>query len=279
MRAPGRGGLARVPNLRVCQHPLGMWHTEGWTDILPWYRLVGVTKTSSETQRRKSRAARKGKWPARGTGTTFLTYPEVRTGNRQGWWKRSKFRWNGRQLSLEKTVGSRVWRHTQGSSGRSASDLGWRSSSKTAPGSLSTGSPASRTPPHGDGSMYRQVNIREESVLRPPPRALPSVIVDTEKVLREDGKVITPGAPRKPDVDEPVRSPKIISVPSWKHKLQRWRRNSSWQNGATRCKPWRIKSWANNAERGERGLPSLRATTFRCEACWGLTRSRTDSEN
>ena len=32
---------------------------EGWIDILPWYRLVGVAKTSSQTQRRKSRAARK----------------------------------------------------------------------------------------------------------------------------------------------------------------------------------------------------------------------------
>ena len=81
------------------------------------------------------------------------------------------------------------------------------SSSKTAPGSLSTGSPAGRTPPHGDGSMYSQANVRVESVLRPPTRALPSVIVDTEKVLREangsvelvvvrphaDGKVIAPG--------------------------------------------------------------------------------------
>ena len=44
-------------------------------NILPWYRLVGVAKTSSETHRRKSRAARKGKWPPRGTGTTVLTYP------------------------------------------------------------------------------------------------------------------------------------------------------------------------------------------------------------
>ena len=65
------------------------------------------------------------------------------------------------------------------------SDLGWGSSSKTAPGSLSTGSPAGRTPPHGDGSMYSQANVRVESVLRLPTRALPSVIVDTEKVLRE----------------------------------------------------------------------------------------------
>ena len=34
-----------------------------------------MAKTSSETQRRKSRAARKGKWPPRGTWTTVLTYP------------------------------------------------------------------------------------------------------------------------------------------------------------------------------------------------------------
>ena len=66
----------------------------------------------------------------------------------------------------------------------------WGSCSKTAPGSLSTGSPAGRTPPHGDGSMYSQANVREESVLRPPTRALPSVIVVTEKVMREaDGPV------------------------------------------------------------------------------------------
>ena len=55
--------------------------------------------------------------------------------------------------------------------------------------------------------MYSQANVREESVLRPPTRALPSVIVDTEKVLREaegpvklvvvrphtDGKLFVPG--------------------------------------------------------------------------------------
>ena len=48
---------------------------EGRINILPWYRLVGVAKTSSETKRRKRRGARKGKWPPRGTGTTVLTYP------------------------------------------------------------------------------------------------------------------------------------------------------------------------------------------------------------
>ena len=155
-------------------------------NILPWYRLVGVAKTSSETQRRKSRAARKGKWPPRGTGTTVLTY---RRSAPRGTGKAGENGPNsgevGGTLSLDKTVGSRVWRHTQGSSGRPASDLGWGSSSKTAPGSLSTGSPAGRTPPHGDGSENSQANVRVECVLRPPTRALPSVIVDPEKVLRE----------------------------------------------------------------------------------------------
>ena len=33
--------------------------------------------------------------------------------------------------------------------------------------------------------MYSQANVRAGKVLRPPARALPSVIVDTEKVLRE----------------------------------------------------------------------------------------------
>ena len=73
MRWTGGGGLVRVPNQRVCVHLLVPgWDTqerEGWIDILPWHRLVGVAKTSSETQRRKSRAARKGKWSPRGQGT------------------------------------------------------------------------------------------------------------------------------------------------------------------------------------------------------------------
>ena len=74
--------------------------------------------------------------------------------------------------------------------------------------------------------MYSQANVREESVLRPPVRALPSVIVVTEKVLREadgsvklvvvrphtDGQLFARGAPQKPDGDEPVRSPKNTSV-------------------------------------------------------------------
>ena len=60
-----------------------------------------------------------------------------------------------RDLDLDKTVGSRVWRHTQGSSGWPASDLGCGSSSKTAPGSLLTGSLAGRTL-----SARRRLNVQ-----------------------------------------------------------------------------------------------------------------------
>ena len=47
----------------------------------------------------------------------------------------------------------------QPASGRLASDLGCGSSSKTAPGSPSTGSPARRAHPHGDGSMCSRANV------------------------------------------------------------------------------------------------------------------------
>ena len=61
--------------------------------------------------------------------------------------------------------------------------------------------------------MYSQANVRAGKWPRPPPRALPSVIVDTEKVLREadgsvklvvvrphtDGKVFAPGCASEPD--------------------------------------------------------------------------------
>ena len=59
--------------------------------------------------------------------------------------------------------------------------------------------------------MYSQANVRAGKVLQPPVRALPSVIVDTEKVLREaDGSV-------EPDGDEPVRSPKSTSAGATVH--------------------------------------------------------------
>ena len=111
----------------------------------------------------------------------------VRQGYRQGWWKRSKFRWNGRQLTLDKTVASRVWWHTQGSSGRPASDLGWGSSSKTAPGSLSTGSPAG--PPLLKKRRDVQSGQRKgrKGAAAPYPSVAVRDIVDTEMVLREAG--------------------------------------------------------------------------------------------
>ena len=75
--------------------------------------------------------------------------------------------------------------------------------------------------------MYSQANVRVESELRPFIRALPSVIVDTEKVLREadesvklvvvrphtDGKVFAPGAPQNRTV-RAGRSPKNTSAMS-----------------------------------------------------------------
>ena len=48
----------------MCANTFGWGGTcmggDGRINVLPWYRLVSVAKTSSETQRRKSRAAQKG---------------------------------------------------------------------------------------------------------------------------------------------------------------------------------------------------------------------------
>ena len=44
--------------------------------------------------------------------------------------------------------------------------------------------------------MYSQANVRAGEWLRPPPRALPSVIVDTEKVLREADGPMKRAVPR-----------------------------------------------------------------------------------
>ena len=49
--------------------------------------------------------------------------------------------------------------------------------------------------------------------------------------------------------------------------------NISWKNGETRNWSWQFESWANNAERGEHGLPNSRATTFCCAACAEYQRS------
>ena len=187
--------------------------------------------TSSETQRRENRAAREGKWPLRGMGTTVLTYPGsaprkqarlVKTVTIQVKW--------AAVLTLDKTVGSRVWRHTQLFGGRPTSDLGWGSSSK-------------RRRLRGRYRLVHRMVVvlrtetahstvrptqGQESVLRPPFRALPSVIVDTEKVLREadgsvelvvvrphaDGKLFAPWVLLESRSGEPVRSPKNTSAMS-----------------------------------------------------------------
>ena len=162
------------PNLRVCKHLFsGVAHAgkERRINVLPWYRLVGVAKTSCKSWRRKNWAARKSKWSPRGTGMTVLTYPcptasRVSVAVRECARVTGKAGENGQYsgnraavLTLDKTVGSRVWRHTQGSSKRPA--LVWGGDQgNLAPGSLSTGSPAGRTPLHGDGSMCNQAHVR-----------------------------------------------------------------------------------------------------------------------
>ena len=77
---------------------------EGLINALPWYRLVGVVRTSSETQRRKHRAARKGKWPP----SPHLSWKCAQVTGKAGE--------NGRNsgnraavLTLDKTVGALVW--------------------------------------------------------------------------------------------------------------------------------------------------------------------------
>ena len=64
----------------MCANTSGRWVAHaGRKDELTSCRALPSSrrgkKTSSETQRRKSRGARRGKWPPRGTGTTVLTYP------------------------------------------------------------------------------------------------------------------------------------------------------------------------------------------------------------
>ena len=171
-----------------------------------------MAKTFSETQRRKSRAARKGKWPPRGTGTTVLTYPRSAP---RGTGKAGE---NGQHSG--EVGGSSAWTRP------SAPECG--DTLKALAGDQRPiqrgGRPRRRLRGRyrlghrpvvllrtETAQMYSQANVRAGKWLRPPPRALPSVIVDTEKVLREadgsvklvvvrphtDGKVIAPGCASK----------------------------------------------------------------------------------
>ena len=197
----------------------GTRREEWWIDILPWYRLVGVAKNSSETQKKE-----KSGCPCMVSGhqvvwrrqSSFIL--EVRPDNKQGysslWTAPSAPECGHIHKAL---VGDQ--RPTQGG----------RSSTKTvlgSLGSLSIGSPDGRSPPHGDGSMYSQANVKAGKKLRTFIRALLSVFVDTEKVLRwadghvemwfhkecaSVGKAIAPGVRFESRTSEVARSPKITS--------------------------------------------------------------------
>ena len=156
----GGGGLARVPNLRVCKHPKFQgWHTQ--REKGEWTSCCGTVWSAWQKPPVRRKGGRAGV-PKRVSGRHVVrgrqSSPilEVRQGNKQGWWKRST--WAAAHPGQDRRLP--VWWHTQGCSKRPALDLGWGSSSKTAPLSLSTGSPAGRTPPHGHGSMYSQANVR-----------------------------------------------------------------------------------------------------------------------
>ena len=152
---------------RVNQHPA----------VVPSSRRC---KTSSETQRRKSRAARKGKWPPRGTGTTVLTYPRSAP---RGTGKAGE---NGRHSgevggssALATSIRYRVVIVLEDGSGVAIDRVtGW-----------------SYFPPHGDGSMFSQVNVRVESVLRPPTRALPSQVSTVDRLIAETPRTVSPLKP------------------------------------------------------------------------------------
>ena len=85
----GGGGLARVPNLRVCKTPLhGGGTRKGEKGELTSCRGTAQSAWQKILQleaRRKNQAARKGKRSPRGTGMTVLTNPGMRPGDRQDW--------------------------------------------------------------------------------------------------------------------------------------------------------------------------------------------------
>ena len=86
----GGGGLARVPNLRVREHPLtsGVAHEgEEWRmNVLPWYRPVGLaTPPVSRKGGRTGKPARvSGRHVVRGTDRRHLSW-KCAQGNKQGW--------------------------------------------------------------------------------------------------------------------------------------------------------------------------------------------------
>ena len=113
----GGGGLARVPNLRMCKHPflLGVAHAggEGWINILPWYRPVGVAKPPVRRKGRRAGLPQKG-WVSAtryGDDSPHLPWRCARMTGKAG--ENGQHSGAGRQLTLDKTVGSRMWWHSR----------------------------------------------------------------------------------------------------------------------------------------------------------------------
>ena len=142
----------------VCANTLvtGVAHAgevKGELSSCPWYRLVGVAKTSSETQRRVDRAARKCEWSPRGTGTTALTYPcpsQPCFGGSKGCAQVTGKAGDNGQNSGDGAARSSWTRPSAPGCGDTLKALASYGSiqgghqSNLAPGSLSTGSPAGR---------------------------------------------------------------------------------------------------------------------------------------
>ena len=210
------GGPANVPNLRVCKHLGDSGGTCRWKRANQRSAVVPSSRRGKNLQW----VAQRGRTglPARVSGRHVVRRwqfsPILECAQVTG-----KAGENG-QYSGE-MGGSSPWTRPSAPecrdtlkalAGRPALDLGWGSSSKTALGSLSTGSPAGPTPLHGDGSMYSQAYVRING---------PSVAVrDRGHWKGVCGKRVLDGwKGGRPW----VRSPKTISVLEMKQKTWRVR--------------------------------------------------------
>ena len=168
MSKTGGGGLARVPNLRVCKHPdWRVAHVRGKDELTSCRGTVQSAWQKPPMRRKGGRAglpARvSGRHVVRGTDSPHLSRKCAQVTGKAGE--------NGQNSGV--MGGSSPWTRP---SARGCGDtlkapagdqrpiLGGDRPSKTALGSLSLGSPAGRTPPHGDGSMYSQANVKAGKV-------------------------------------------------------------------------------------------------------------------
>ena len=162
----GGGGLARVPNLSVCKHVCCWgWHTQGRKDELTSCRgtVLSAWQKTPVSPKRVS-----GRHVVRGRQSSLIL--EVCTCNRQGWLKHRRL---PSVVTLKALAGDQ--RPIQGGDRlrrrlRGRYRLGHRPHSSAR-----------------NGSMNSQANVRAGKVLRPPIRALPSVIVGTEKGVAGSG--------------------------------------------------------------------------------------------